>query len=266
MTSSFDRQLEARVALKKSLQSRKWVHGTWNSIPHAGIVEILAKSGLDFIGMDIEHGTHDFDAMQRVIAATQAEGLCSLARVPSPNGFEMMRRVMDHGADGIIAPMIETPDQVKAVIDIVKFPPRGKRSYGVNRAHGYGFDFDRYVKSWNDSSLVFIQIESMGAAQSIEKLIDFPEVDGVMIGLYDLSGSIGKPGELDHPDVRAACKKIVAACAAKGKSVGTHLVEIDEAKLEDAKSLGYTFSIFASDVFILWKWAEKARALIDRRG
>ena len=104
---------------------------------------------------------------------------------------------------------------LKKIISYFKFPPLGNRSYGVNRAHSYGFDFDRYITSWNKTSSLIVQVESIEAVENIESIIDFEEVDAVMIGPYDISGSLGVPGQLEHPLVQSACKKVVNACFKK---------------------------------------------------
>jgi 2-dehydro-3-deoxyglucarate aldolase len=87
-------------------------------------------------------------------------------------------------------------------------------------------------------------------------------VDGAMIGPYDLSGSLGIPGQLDHPEVIGACAQVVKACARYGKGCGTHLVDPTEANLHAAFKNGYTFVVLASDVFVLWKWSERMRTLV----
>ena len=91
----------------------------------------------------------------------------------------------------------------------MKYPPIGKRSFGVNRAQNYGFDFEDYIKSWNDSSIFMIQIESIEAVENIEELLQLENLDGVMIGPYDISGSLGVPGQLDHHLVVEASKKVI---------------------------------------------------------
>jgi 2-dehydro-3-deoxyglucarate aldolase len=98
--------------------------------------------------------------------------------------------------------------------------------------------------------------------ETIEKILSYEEIDGAMIGPYDLSGSLAIPGQLDHPLVVEAGKKVIDACAKFGKACGTQIVEPDMRNMEDAFSAGYTFVVLASDIFILWKWAERIKNLI----
>jgi 2-dehydro-3-deoxyglucarate aldolase len=162
--------------------------------------------------------------------------------------------------------MVNTPEQVRAIINDIKYPPTGRRSYGVNRAQAYGFDFDQYISSWNDSSTFIIQVESIEAVENIEKLLAFDEIDGVMVGPYDISGSLGVPGQTTHPLVIEASKKVIAACARAGKSCGTQVADASPESVQALFDLGYTYAILSSDLFVLWKWAEKMQQLMQSMG
>ena len=250
-----------RRDLKDKLRNRQRVFAAWTSLAHPSITEIFARSGVDFVGIDIEHSTISQEQSQRIIAACQGNGTLCLPRVASHN-MEMIKRLLDSGADGIIVPMVSTPEEVEKLILWCKYPPLGKRSFGIARGQGYGFDFDQYTKTWNESSSLIIQIESIQGVENIEKLLSYDDVDGAMIGPYDLSGSIGIPGQLDHPSVAGAAKKVIDSCAKFSKGCGTQIIEPDMKNIEAAFSEGYTFVVLASDVFILWKWAERIRDFI----
>ena len=147
--------------------------------------------------------------------------------------------------------MVNTPQEVESIIQHVKFPPLGSRSYGVNRAHNYGLNFDDYIKKWNESSSVIIQVESIKAIENIEKLLEFDEIDGVMIGPYDISGSLGVPGQVNHSKVIAASKKVILACEKYGKSCGTQVADPDKENINSLFDMGYTYAILGSDLFVL---------------
>ena len=148
------------------------------------------------------------------------------------------------------------------IIDIVKYPPTGKRSYGLNRAQNYGFDAEDYFNNWNDNSLIIVQIETIEAVNNIENLIAFDEIDGVMIGPYDLSGSLKVPGKVFHPTVIEASKKVIEACKKVGKSCGTQISDPNKESLNKLFNYGYTFAILGSDLFALWNWSQKMHELI----
>ncbi|MFB3883636.1 MAG: HpcH/HpaI aldolase/citrate lyase family protein [Thermodesulfobacteriota bacterium] len=253
--------VENRRELKARLRNRERIFAGWTSLAHPSITEIFARGEFDFIGIDIEHSTISQEQSQRIIAACQGNGTLCFPRVASHN-MEMIKRLLDSGADGIIVPMVSTSEEVERLISWCKYPPLGKRSFGIARGQGYGFDFDLYTETWNESSSLIIQIESIQGVENIEKLISYNDVDGAMIGPYDLSGSIGIPGQLNHPSVVKAAKKVMDACSKLNKGCGTQIIEPNRKSIEDAFSAGYTFVVLASDIFILWKWTERARDFI----
>ena len=252
---------ERRALLKQKLRNRERVFAAWTSIAHPSITEIFARPGVDFIGIDIEHSTISQEQSQRIIAAAQAGGSLCLPRIASHN-MEMIKRLLDSGADGIIVPMVSTSEEVERLVSWCKYPPTGRRSFGISRGQGYGFDFEEYTSTWNDISSLIIQIESVEGIKNIDAILANKDVDGAMIGPYDLSGSLGVPGELEHPSVIESANKVIRACADHGKACGTQVIEPDVQALQGAFEAGYTFVVLASDVFMLWKWSEAMGRLV----
>lgn len=246
------------------LKTRTPAFGAWTSLGHPSITEIFTTAGVDFVGIDLEHSTISQEQAQRIIAASQAAGLSCLPRVASHNG-EQIRQLLDSGADGIIVPNVRAPKEVERIIAWCKYPPLGARSYGVARAHRYGMAFDAYISAWNQRSILILQIESLEGVEQVERLLKPSAVDGVMVGPYDLSGSLRIPGRLDDPRVRRACTRVIEACRRAGKTCGTQVVEPTAARIRDAFGQGYSFVVLGSDVFALWKWAERMRLLIAGR-
>lgn len=248
--------LQKREQLKQKLRSCQPIFAGWTSIGHPTITEIFAQSGVDFIGIDIEHSTISQEQSQRIIAASQAYHTVCLPRIASHNG-EMIKRLLDSGADGLIVPMVSTSEEVEQLIAWIQYPPEGQRSFGIARGQGYGFDFESYTQSWNKSAILIVQIESLTGVENIDKILSYDAVDGAMVGPYDLSGSLGIPGQLDHPKLAEASKQVVDACAKHGKACGTQLVEPDLSNMRKALTNGFTFSVLASDIFLLWKWSAR---------
>ena len=247
--------------LKKRLRSRKRIFGCWSSLGHPSITEIFAKSGADFTTVDMEHTSITHPEAQRMIAASQAEGVPALARVSSHNP-EQIRRLLDHGADGILVPNVSREEEVRKIAEWILYPTAGKRGFGVARAQGYGLEFGPYTSEWNRRAVLILQIESVEGVEACDRLLSHPAVDGVMVGPYDISGSLGIPGQIDHPRVQKACAKVIAAAAKRGKACGTQVVEPTPARVSLAFKRGFTFVILASDIFILWKWDEAMGKII----
>ena len=252
---------EQRAILKKKLRRRERLFAAWVSYAHPSITDTFARAGFDFIAIDMEHSTITVEQAQRIIAACQSEGVPCLPR-PVSHSNDWFKPLLESGADGLLVQMVSTPEDVAAIIGHLKYPPVGNRSYGLNRAQAYGFDFDSYIQSWNDTSSFIIQVESIQAVENIDKLLSFDEIDGVMVGPYDISGSLGVPGQTSHPLVIEASRKVIAACERFGKSCGTQVTDASEESVQALFDLGYTYAILSSDLFVLWKWSEKMQGMI----
>jgi 2-keto-3-deoxy-L-rhamnonate aldolase RhmA len=254
---------ENRRSLKQKFRNRERMFAGWVSYAHPSITETFTRAGFDFIAIDMEHSTITLPEAQRIIAASQAEGIPCLPR-PVSHTNDFIKPLLESGADGMLIQMVETPSQVNALVNDIKYPPIGKRSYGVNRAQAYGFDFDKYINTWNIESIFLIQVESIEAVNNIESLLQNDQIDGVMVGPYDISGSLGVPGQTSHPLVIEASKKVIAACEKYGISCGTQVSDSTEESVNALFDLGYTYAILGSDLFVLWKWAEKMNQLINK--
>lgn len=251
--------------LRRRLRAREKIFGAWTSLAHPQITEMFTSiMKPDFVGIDMEHSTISQAEAQRIIAAGQACGVPVLPRVASHH-VEAIRRLCDSGADGLIIPMMNTQEEAAQMVAACKYPPAGKRGFGVARAQGYGASFAEYTSHWNEQSVLIIQIESMEGVSNIDRLLDNEYVDGVMVGPYDISGSLGMPGRLGDPMVLKAAEQVIKACAKYAKACGTQITELpDEAKVKRAIANGYTMIVLASDVFLLWRWSEQMRGLINR--
>ena len=258
-----EQRIENRLKLKEKFAKRERTFGGWISYREPAIAETFAKAGFDFIAIDMEHTTISIDDANRIITSVQSEGGICIPRQVSHNN-DYMKPMLEAGADGIMIPMVNTVDEANIIVNNFKFPPVGRRSFGVNRAHGYGFDFEKYISTWNDSGLFVIQIESITAVENIDVLLTIDGLDAVMIGPYDISGSLDVPGETDHPKVREAGRQVIDACERAGISCMTQVADVTADAVEDAFGQGYTSVVMGSDLFILWKWAESMRNIMEK--
>lgn len=250
-----------KPSLKSKLQSRCLVFGGWISFYHPSIAEIFSEISLDFIAIDMEHTTISLEQAQRIIACTQSKGIPCLPR-PVSLSNEFTKPLLDSGADGMIYPLISSLEDISYAVSTNKFPPIGKRTYGVNRAHSYGFNFNTYTSKWNDSSTIIAQIESIDAVNNIDDILSCEHLDAVMVGPYDISGSLGVPGQTQHPEVRRASDIVIKACTDRGISCGTQIADCNSESVAKAIDSGYNFIILSSDLFVLWNWSESMNSLI----
>jgi 2-keto-3-deoxy-L-rhamnonate aldolase RhmA len=223
----------------------------------------LVKTNTDFIGVDVEHSATSFEQIQNIIISAQSSNVPCLPRIATHDN-ESIKRILDLGADGIIVPNVDTVDQINQIVKWMKYPPLGRRGYGIARAQGYGHNFDKYINNWNKKSILVIQIESIEAVNNIESLVSHNEVDGVMIGPYDISGSLGVPGKLFDPKVKKSCLKVLNACKKYKKSCGIQDSNPSDKSIKGFLKEGYSFIILSSDIFTLWKWTENINVILNK--
>ena len=259
---TMNKSAERRALLKQKLRNRERFFAGWVSYSHPSITETFASANFDAIFIDMEHSTISLEQGQRIIAACQSQNVPCIPR-PVSHSNDYIKPLLESGADGMLIQMVETPDQIEQLVGYIKYPPVGSRTYGVNRAHGYGLEFDEYINSWNESSVFLLQIESETGVKNIDQLLAYDEVDGVMIGPLDLAGSLGVPGQTKHPLVLDASQKVIEACRRYGKSCGTQVADANYAEIESLFSYGHTYAILGSDLFVLTKWAYDMRSLIN---
>jgi 2-dehydro-3-deoxyglucarate aldolase len=244
------------TTLKQKLKNRENTIGSWVTIGHQSVIDILAEAGFDWLTVDMEHTAIDYNEAQILISTIQSHGMSALVRV-SKNEEVVIKRVLDAGADGVIVPMICTEEQALEAVSYSKYPPQGKRGVGLNRAQRFGFGFEEY-KDWVHNHLVVIaQIEHIDGVNNIESIINTAGIDGIIIGPYDLSGSLGIPGQYNKPIVQEALKKVEDACLKNKKSMGYHVIEPDSSLVLEKLKAGYNFIAFSTDFFFLGKTAAK---------
>ena len=238
------------MSLKNKLVNNQLTVGSWITIGHQSVVEIMLTAGFDWLTLDLEHSVIELTTAQNLIAHIKHGGASALVRV-SKNEEVIIKRIMDAGADGVIVPLINSAEDAKQAVNYVKYPPMGKRGVGLARAQKYGTGFDEYKQWLHDESVVIAQIEHIQAVENIEAILDVPGIDGIMIGPYDLSGSMGFPGEYDRADVKAAILKVEEACKKKNKPLGFHVIQPDHQLMKEKINKGYRFLAFSLDFYFL---------------
>ena len=224
--------------------------GSWITIGHPSIAEIMANAGFDWLCIDLEHTVIDYHEAQQLIIAIQSTGIKAFVRV-GDNNSRIIKRMLDAGADGIIVPSVNSALEAKKAVDFVKYPPQGKRGVGLARAQSYGFGFDSYRDIKSKEIILIVQIEHINAIKELDSIIQTDGVDGTFIGPYDLSGSIGKPGQWDEPEVKEALKTYEETAKKYNKLIGFHIVPPDYSLVEEKINKGYNFIAFGFDAMFL---------------
>jgi len=231
--------------------------GTLLSLPSPDTAEICAAAGFDWLFIDMEHGILDFAAVQHMIQAAGPDCPC-VVRVAS-NEPVWVGKALDTGAAGIIFPHINSADDARSAVLSGKYPPEGIRSIGVARAQGFGSRLQACVDNANRETALIAQAEHAEAARNIESILGVPGVDGILVGPFDLSASMNKPGRITDPEVEQAIGRIRDACAARGTPVGIFVRDADGAS--KAFEAGSSLVCVATDSMLLF---EAARAVVAR--
>ena len=234
----------------------KYSIGSWITIGHPAIAEIMADCGFDWLCVDLEHTVIDYQQASLLISTIQSKNLKAFVRV-GENDSLIIKRVLDAGADGIIVPMVNSVEDAKKAISSVKYPPLGRRGVGLSRAQGYGFNFENYRDTTAKEVKLIVQIEHIEAINNLEEILSLEYIDGTFIGPYDLSGSMGKPGDYNDDDVKLVLKKYEEISSKFNKLKGVHVIQPDYELVIDKINKGYDFIAFSLDSLFLGEISRK---------
>ncbi len=208
------------------LQSSGMKVGTIVTIDHPAIVEIARLAGFGWLWIDGEHGRFN-EVSAATACAVGGGGVPMLVRLPDRSATAI-KRFLDTGCDGIILPQVSSAKEVDEIARAALYPPRGERSVGIARAQGYGARFTECLE--NQDYAIVVQIESAAGVRNAEEIVGHAAVDAVMIGPYDMSGSMGIPGQIEAPQVVEGIARVQAICKAAGKPCGIFAATAEKAK------------------------------------
>lgn len=221
--------------LRRAIEENGHAVGTFLGVSTPSIVEILGYTGLDFVVIDTEHGPYDTMPVSDLIRASQSRGMAPVVRVADVTHKEIQRAV-DNGAEGIIIPCLRSMDDFRKAVELCKFPPLGSRGFIKARGSGFGNEewaegtLEEYMHNSNEKVLLLPQCETREALENIEAIVDIEGIDGIFIGPFDLSISMGIPGQFDAPQFRRAVSRVLTACKEAGKLCMIFTSSVEEAK------------------------------------
>ena len=238
-----------RSKLAQKIRSRMPVFGIWMQIPHPTVAETLAQTGVDFLLVDGEHAPIPPHALGALLPGTDLHDMPTIYRV-AWNRIELIKAALDHGVTGLMVPMVNSLAEAEDAVAAAKYPPAGKRGIGAWRASNYYMDEASYREKANSESAVILQIETRQALESVEEIAAIPGIDALYVGPGDLALSLGlQPGKL-HPDLLAACTKVVEAARRNGIAAGIDVTSLDYVKTYS--NLGFSLFTYGLDFgFIL---------------
>lgn len=239
-----------RKSIKEKLKNRKLTIGSWITLGHTSVAEIMLRAGFDWLTIDMEHSAITLSEAQQLIQVIDLGGCTPLVRV-GENSPSLIKRVMDAGAHGVIVPMVNSREEAAAAVAAVKYPPLGTRGVGLGRAQGYGVDFEEYKEWMAKESVVIVQVEHIRAVEHLDEILSVDGVDGFLVGPYDLSGSLGIPGELEHPEMKRALERVQEIALRKKMSAGFHVITPDPRLIAAKVKEGFNFIAFSLDTLFL---------------
>jgi 2-dehydro-3-deoxyglucarate aldolase/4-hydroxy-2-oxoheptanedioate aldolase len=192
-----------------------------------GIGYILKEAGAEYVFFDMEHSGNSFDTINRGLRYFEAAGVPAMVRVPS-DAYDHIARALDIGAEGIVVPMLGSAEQARAILDKMKYTPKGKRGLGLALGN------DRYhmspvkdaLRAANQRNCFIALIETAEGVAEVEKIAALDGVDVLWVGHADLSASMGIPGEYDHPDFKRALERVLKAGKKHGKGLGRMVTDV----------------------------------------
>lgn len=236
--------------LKQKIDSGQAVIGTFSIIPSTVNADIISSSGLDFLIIDCEHGPISFETAQDMAMACQSRNVSPVVRVSGVNENEILK-ALDIGAHCIHVPNISTKSELEKAIQFSKYPPEGKRGFSpYTRAGGYSSENAKTLtESANQNTLLAVHIENNEAIKNIDTILKSPELDIIFLGVYDLSKSLGIPGQIDSPIISALLENISKKAARNGKTIGT--IVTNEHDLKKYLNFGIRYIAYSVDCSVI---------------
>ena len=233
------------------------VIGSWMQIPSPEVAEMMGRAGYDWVAVDMEHGLFSRAGLADICRAVELGGGVPFARVAEAAKNEI-KGALEAGAQGLIFPMIESRAQLDDAVSWAIYPDKGgSRGVGFSRANLYGKELAAYREGAARDLFLAAQIEHVRALEELPRILAHPRLDAIMVGPYDLSGSMGLTGRFDHPDFIAAMQSIQDACIRHGANMGVHVVEPNPAELAERVKQGYRFIAYGIDAVFLWRNAQR---------
>jgi len=238
--------------LKEVLKEGKNVFGPFMKFTDPAAVEIMGFAGFDFVIIDAEHGPISMQNAQNMIRAAEIANITPVIRVAN-NDEALILRALDIGAQGIEIPQINSKLQAIKAVRSVKYAPQGERGVCryVRAANYSSINKFKYFKSANKETMIIVHIEGVEGINNLDGILSVPDIDVIFVGPYDLSQSLGIPGEVNNPLVTEKMKEVVLKCRENKVAVGTFADDVETAK--SWVSLGVQYMAFSVDVGILYE-------------
>ena len=244
--------------LREALAAKQVVIGTWVQTPSPEVVEILGHAGWDFVILDLEHGPYGAEALPNLVRAADVSGTSAFVRVPL-EAREQVGKALDLDAVGIVTPGVRSAEAAAEAVSLTRYPPHGSRSAAMStrQLHYSAIPFATLIAPDAPRPVTVLQVEARLATSDLGSILDVAGIDVIFIGTYDLSTSLGLPGQFEHPTVRGAISEIVNRAGERGMAVGIWVPDAEGAKFWIGQ--GARFVTVANNELMLFRAASELR-------
>jgi 2-keto-3-deoxy-L-rhamnonate aldolase RhmA len=237
--------------IRERVLNREVVSGTWLNLGSCMTAEIAARAGFDWVVLDIEHGAGDHESLLHQLQAVSGTATVPLARV-AWNELPRFKRVLDLGAAGVVVPYVTTPEEARAAVAAVRYPPQGMRGVAsMHRGCEFGEGFAEYMASANEQVLTVCQVETEATLGRVDEIAAVDGADVLFVGPMDLSWSMGIPQQYEHPRFLEALQRVAKAARDAGKAAGILLQRPEQ--IANIVATGFTFIGLGSDGGVIVK-------------
>jgi len=235
--------------LKQRLKDGDTIIGSFITLGSPDIVEIVAHAGYDFLVIDTEHGPMSVESTVHLLRASEVQGVPGIVRVTNAGDTTILRS-LDIGAAGVQIPQINSAEEAEAVVEASHYHPLGRRGLAMPRAAAYGaLSVREYFQQSHEQTLVIAQCESVEGLANLEEVAKVPGIDVIFLGPFDLSHSLGIPGEVNDPRIKEAERTLVDVCEKNGKAAGIFAVNGEAGRQRILQ--GFRYVTIATDSLLL---------------
>jgi 2-dehydro-3-deoxyglucarate aldolase/4-hydroxy-2-oxoheptanedioate aldolase len=244
---------------RKAIRTGQQLNGLLITMPSPEVVEILSNAGFDWLFFDLEHSVITPETLQNLLRGVPDS--CFVAvRVPEATPT-YVAKVLEAGAEGVIFPRISTAEQAEKAVSLCKYPPLGNRGVGVGRAQGYGTAFSEYLDVANERIACIVQIEDELGVKNASRISAVAGVDALFVGPYDLSMSMGIPGEVAHENIAKIIHRLPEVIAME---IGLGILTTDMEAAREYADLGYNLMACGIDTQLLGNGARQLLTEVEK--
>jgi 4-hydroxy-2-oxoheptanedioate aldolase len=244
-------------SIKLRMEEGESIFGTWCMLPSSFVVDVIASTGVDFVVIDMEHGTMSLETAEEMVRAAQVQNCQPIIRVGDDQENTILH-ALETGAKAVMVPHVSTVESAIKIVEAARYAPLGKRGLSpYTRCHGYTHDnLSKSLINHAEDTLVGILVEGEEGIKNLPEISKVKGIDLIYLGMYDISQSVGLPGQLEHPDVMKQLNNCLKIIQGSGKLPGTFARDMDAC--HTFKDMGFKFVAYLADSYALTSFYKNA--------